>query len=178
MPCTCRHSRMQHRRGVGRCLVAACSCLFAPAKPQPARRVQPPLLRTTTVDDSGLVQQTQRERSQRERLEEMLWNRIQDALLPLPVRQFHWAKPERKYRSDFAYPQDRILIEVQGGIWAKNPGRHNRGSGYQSDSARDNLAALKGWKLLRFTEAMIKSRASDGAVETIRRALQPAETML
>lgn len=173
--CSCRHTRMQHRRGVGRCLAPACRCLFGPGKPTQPKRKEQPLLRVVTVDESGVVQATRRERSERERLEEMLWNRIVDADLPAPVRQFHWAKPERQFRSDFAWPSAKLLAEVQGGIWAKDPGRHNRGSGYQADLSRSNLASLKGWKLMAFTEAMIKSGE---AVETIRSALYPAEKLL
>jgi very-short-patch-repair endonuclease len=101
----------------------------------------------------------------------MLWRRIEDAGLPLPIKQFYWARPERMFRSDFAYVSERILLEVQGGIWAANPGRHNRGAGYQADLSRANLAAILGWKLLAFSERMIRSGE---AVATINRALSPA----
>jgi hypothetical protein len=40
--------------------------------------------------------------------------------------------------ADFAWPERMVLAEVQGGIWAANPGRHNRGSGYERDCERDN----------------------------------------
>lgn len=169
--CTCRppHPRAKHRRGVGRCLVAGCTCVFGP--PPPARHAPPVQVArgTATVDASGLVVEF-KPPSKRTRLEDMLERRIRDDGLPLPVKQFLWARPERMYRSDFAYVQERILIEVQGGIWAQDPGRHNRGSGYETDCQRDNLAALLGWKLLRFTERMIKYGE---ACETIQRALKP-----
>jgi very-short-patch-repair endonuclease len=125
----------------------------------------------TVVDESGIVVAFQRERSAKERLERMLWDRINEAGLPMPETQYHWARPERMFRSDFAYVEERILIEVQGGIWAANPGRHNRGSGYQDDARRTNLAMQLGWRLLAFTEAMIRSGE---AVQTIRQALTPA----
>lgn len=130
-----------------------------------------------TVDAEGTVLAFERPNelpramrlSEREKLERALWARIEWAGLPLPVLQYRWALSEgRQYRSDGAYIQQGILLEVQGGIWARDPGRHNRGSGYERDCERDNLAALFGWKLLRFTERMIK----DGtAVATIARAL-------
>lgn len=117
--------------------------------------------------------------SEREKLERLLWQRIEYAGLPLPVLQYHWAKSEgRMFRSDGAYPEHKVLLEVQGGIWAEDPGRHNRGSGYERDCSRDNLAALLGWKLLRFTERMIKSSE---ATRTIARALgrdEPAQREL
>lgn len=175
----CSHRRAQHRnQGYGRCGVIGCLCLAGPPKPaQPAvLAAAPRRVRARTVDgSSGLVVDVARpaERpSERVRLENMLARRIAEAGLPEPTRQYLWARPERMYRSDFAYPNDRVLLEVQGGIWAANPGRHNRGAGYEQDCERSNLAALLGWRLLAFTERLIK----DGtAVETIRRALAPAE---
>ncbi len=109
--------------------------------------------------------------SEREKLERMLLRRILDAGLPEPLRQFYWARPERMFRSDFAYETERILLEVQGGIWAKDPGRHNRASGYEADLSRSNLAVLLGWKLFAFSERMIRSGE---AVQTIKRALESA----
>jgi very-short-patch-repair endonuclease len=124
------------------------------------------------TDASGVVVDFKRDKSERERLEEMLYRRILDAGLPEPQRQYYWARPERMFRSDFAYPSDRILLEVQGGIWAQNPGRHNRGSGYEDDLRRSNIAVLFGWRLLAFSERMI----TDGtAVETICKALEPTQ---
>ncbi len=185
--CTCQppHPRILHRRGGGRCLVARCGCLFAPP-PATHRAADPPARGRATVDDSGVVlayEPPEAERairlSEREKLERLLWQAIDWARLPLPVLQYRWALSEgRQYRADGAYPDAHVLLEVQGGIWATNPGRHNRGSGYERDCERDNLAALMGWKLLRFTERMIK----DGtAVKTIARALgrdEPAQPQL
>jgi very-short-patch-repair endonuclease len=121
--------------------------------------------RRTVVDEDGTVVKTE---TDRERLERMLWNRLNDAGLPAPETQYRWA-PGRQFRADFAYPDAHILIEVQGGIWARDPGRHNRASGYQADLARSNLAQQLGWRLYAFTEKMIRS---DEAVDTIRRALE------
>jgi very-short-patch-repair endonuclease len=172
-------------------MAVGCSCLFAPSAVPRARRAEPALRGVATVDESGIVVEyrpptpeqqklaAHARLSEREKLERLLWQRIEWAGLPLPVLQYHWAKSEgRQFRSDGAYVAERILLEVQGGIWAQDPGRHNRGSGYERDCDRDNLAALLGWKLLRFTERMIK----DGtAVQTILRALgraDPAQRLL
>lgn len=123
------------------------------------------------TDASGVVQDFQRvvRDSERTKLERSLERKIAEAGLPEPQTQYLWARPERLYRADFAWPEAMVLAEVQGGIWAADPGRHNRGSGYERDCERDNLAAILGWKLLRFTERLIK----DGiAVDHIRRALE------
>jgi very-short-patch-repair endonuclease len=123
-----------------------------------------------TTDGSGVVTDFKRvaRESERTKLERMLFRRILEAGLPEPLAQHLWARPERLYRADFAWPTYMVLAEVQGGIWAADPGRHNRASGYEADCSRDNLAAILGWRLLRFTERMIKSGE---AIETITRAL-------
>jgi very-short-patch-repair endonuclease len=81
---------------------------------------------------------------------------------------------ERKFRFDFlverhgmfAMKSTAWLIEVEGGIWQK--GGHSSGTGITRDIEKGNLAALAGWRVLRFTHDMIK----DGrALKTIEQAL-------
>lgn len=85
--------------------------------------------------------------------------------LPPDAEEYRFAPP-RRFRADFAYLDARILVEVEGATYAN--GRHNRGGGYESDCIKYNLAALLGWRVLRFTRAMIESGE---ATETIKRAL-------
>lgn len=165
----CPHPRSRHRHGgYGRCEVAGCRCLFGP--PLPARTTPPePRPRAlVTTDQDGVVVDFKRP-SKRTRLEDMLWRRIRDADLPMPELEYRFALAiGRQFRADGFYPPD-VLLEVEGGIWAPNAGRHNRGSGFQDDAEKYNLAAILGFRVLRFTERMIK----DGtAVDHIRRALE------
>ena len=53
-------------------------------------------------------------------LEDLLALHIKQTRLPNPVREFS-AIPERRFRWDFAWPDRRLLVEVQGGTWAKGP---------------------------------------------------------
>ena len=85
--------------------------------------------------------------------------------LPEPEREYRFAKP-RRYPADFAYPEQHILIEVEGGIYSG--GRHVRGKGYEEDCRKYNLAVLKGLRVLRFTRTMIENGE---AIETIKEAL-------
>lgn len=183
--CTCNHPRTLHRRGVGRCMAVGCSCMFAPAGIPRARRPEPGPSATYTVDGNSTVLDFQgptpeqkklaqhARLSEREKLERALWQRVEWASLPLPVLQYHWAKSEgRQFRADGAYVEQRVLLEVQGGIWAADPGRHNRGSGYQKDCERLCLAAALGWRVMYFTEAMIKSGE---AVRLIAKAMGLSE---
>jgi very-short-patch-repair endonuclease len=60
--------------------------------------------------------------------------------------KFH---PKRMWRIDFAQPEKKIAIEVEGGAYSK--GRHTRGSGFIKDMEKYNALTVLGWKLLRYT---------------------------
>lgn len=88
--------------------------------------------------------------------------------LPEPVREFRFA-PLRKWRADFAFVDQKLLVEIEGGIWTG--GRHTRGSGYEKDAEKYNAATVLGFRVLRFTGDMVKSGA---AIETVIEALKEA----
>jgi len=60
--------------------------------------------------------------------------------------RFH---PHRRWRFDFAYPEYKVAIEVNGGVWSR--GRHTRGKGYLGDLEKLNAAQILGWIVLQFT---------------------------
>lgn len=64
------------------------------------------------------------------------------------VREYRF-HPTRQWRFDYAIPDHRIAIEIDGGIWIN--GRHNRASGYLGDMEKFNAAATLGWVVLKFT---------------------------
>lgn len=61
----------------------------------------------------------------------------------------------RKWRSDFAIPSAKILIEVDGGVFSG--GRHTRGAGFVADQIKHNAAAMLGYFVLRFVPTDIGS---------------------
>ena len=82
--------------------------------------------------------------------------------LPEPSREYTFS--ERKWRFDFAWWPEKVAVEVEGGHWI---GGHS-GKRFEQDAIKYNEAALRGWKVLRVTPAMIE----DGrAIQTIKRAL-------
>jgi hypothetical protein len=56
------------------------------------------------------------------------------AKLP-PQAEFTFAKP-RKWRFDFAWPEHRAAVELEGGIHIG--GRHTRGVGFEKDMEKYN----------------------------------------
>lgn len=74
--------------------------------------------------------------------------------------------PSRLWRLDFAWPELKVGIEVEGGSWTG--GRHVRGQGFEADCDKYNEAAIRGWLVLRVTTAMV---ADGRAVTLVGRAL-------
>lgn len=71
-----------------------------------------------------------------------------------PVREYRFHET-RKFRFDFAWIEEKLAVEIEGGIWIN--GGHNRGVGYSKDMEKYNLATLRGWKVLRFAPKDIKN---------------------
>ncbi len=70
-----------------------------------------------------------------------------------PKREFRFC--ERRWRVDFAFPEKKLAIEIEGGVWSG--GRHVRGTGYSADLEKHNALAILGWRLLRFSTAMVEN---------------------
>lgn len=99
--------------------------------------------------------------------------------LPTPQLEYYFAKSlGRMWRSEFGWPERMLLVEVEGGItpyrdpktneW-RDRGRHLTISGFTADCIKYNAAAMLGYRVLRFTPAMV----DDGsAVQIIEEALR------
>lgn len=85
-----------------------------------------------------------------------------------PVAEFRFSDT-RKFRADFAFPAQMILIEIEGGIWLGANGGHTSGKGLSRDCEKASLAALLGYRLFRFTPDMIRSGE---AIEMLLKALK------
>ena len=71
-------------------------------------------------------------------------------LLALTELKFH---PTRRWRFDFAWPNQKLAVEVEGGIFIG--GRHTRGVGFQKDCIKYAEALKLGWRVLRVEKKMI-----------------------
>lgn len=68
--------------------------------------------------------------------------------LPEPEVEYRFASP-RRWRFDYCWPDCKVALEVEGGIWIQ--GRHSRGKGMLGDMQKYNAAALAGYAVFRCT---------------------------
>ena len=89
---------------------------------------------------------------------------------PAPVRELRFAPP-RRWRFDFAWPEQKVAVECDGGT--RTGGRHVRPLGYEADQEKGNAAVLAGWRVLHFTQRDI---TSGEALRIIEAALKAGES--
>ncbi len=110
-------------------------------------------------------------------LEQAFWSELEKADLSrffkrayvlevkLPTSIYHkpkggkwcWEKSlkQRSWEFDFACPNVRILIEVDGGTYFK--GGHTSGAALENQYNKQDVAAAMKWTVMRFTRNMIES---------------------
>lgn len=84
---------------------------------------------------------------------------------PALVQEYRF-HPDRLWRFDFAHPDTKTAIEVEGGMWGQ--GRHNRPQGYAEDCEKYNAAILHGWNVFRLTGDMIQPAALEEIADYMR----------
>jgi len=70
--------------------------------------------------------------------------------------------PGSKWRCDRVWRNSRVVVEIDGGQWTVNGGRHN------SDDDRDkiNMLILNGWRVLRYSGTMLRNDP-DGVIKQV-----------
>lgn len=74
-------------------------------------------------------------------------------------KEYHF-DPERKWRSDFAILEPKILIEFEGGIYNPN-GDHRSVKGISRDIDKYNSAERLGWRVQRYSAKNYKQVLQD-----------------
>lgn len=77
---------------------------------------------------------------------------------PIPEYEFH---PTRKWRFDYAIPQWKVGIEIEGGIWRQGGGAHSHPSNIMRDIEKYNAAAVQGWRILRYMPEDLMDAVND-----------------
>ena len=85
--------------------------------------------------------------------------------LPMPVTE-HRFHPSRKWRFDYAWPDAKVALEVEGGVWTG--GRHTSSAGFLKDIEKYNAAARLGWRVLRCTPKTLLTLDTVEAVKEAR----------
>jgi len=83
-----------------------------------------------------------------------------------PEFRFH---PTRRWRFDYAFPQHKLAVELDGRGRGGHPGRHHSITGASKDYAKLNAAAVLGWRVLRFQshERAMVNRWVDTVIEAL-----------
>ena len=66
--------------------------------------------------------------------------------IPTPQVE-HRFYPTRLWRFDFAWPDQKVALDFEGGLYVR--GRHQRIKGFKNDIEKYNSAAVAGWRLFR-----------------------------
>lgn len=94
--------------------------------------------------------------------------RIEFTRLPTPETQ-HLAVPGRKFRADFAWPAQRVILEVHGAFGAGGHAGGHRGiAGWRRDLEKLSLCAAHGWRVVCADSKHVKSGE---ALEWVKAAL-------
>ncbi len=86
--------------------------------------------------------------------------------IPKPELEYRF-HPTRKFRWDACWPNLKLAVEIQGGVW--NTGKHGRGSGIVKDYEKQNIGVTLGWAILQFVPSDI---ANGSAALVIQEALR------
>lgn len=83
--------------------------------------------------------------------------------LPTPIAEHRFC--ERRWRFDYAWPDQKLALEVEGGIWTG--GRHTRGKGFLADMTKYNRATALGWRVIRCTPSTLCSNETLDLIKEI-----------
>lgn len=83
---------------------------------------------------------------------------------PTPDTEVRFAPP-RRWRFDFAWPAQKVAVEINGGLYTA--GRHSRGAGQIKDFEKLNAAQIQGWKVLQVTPRQVTDGTLTGLLANV-----------
>ena len=93
--------------------------------------------------------------------------RLQEAGLPAPIAEYKFW-PGRKFAFDYAWPEFRVALEVEGGVFTRQA--HGSISGVLRDMEKYSEAAARGWRIIR---CLPRDLLSSRTLDYLTRALSP-----
>lgn len=91
--------------------------------------------------------------------------------VPRPELEFRF-NPHRMFRADFCWVRERLILEVNGGVFIPGGGGHNSVGGFIKDQEKLNSAATMGFRVLQF---LPRELLRVETIEMVRRALRGAK---
>ena len=86
--------------------------------------------------------------------EDYMEQQLVDAKFPKWEKEYRFKKP-RRWRMDFAWPEHKVALEVEGGVFSG--GRHTTGAGFTKDCEKYAHATLEGYRIIRVTTGQIST---------------------
>lgn len=118
-----------------------------------------------TLDKSHTRQAKSRQRAKSVQLTDVFTTICKTDLKVVCVKE-HKFHPDRRWRFDYAIPEYKIALEVEGGVWTQ--GRHTRSQGFLGDMEKYNTATLMGWRVFRCTPDTLYKMAT---INLLRQAI-------
>lgn len=87
-------------------------------------------------------------------LEQLFAFQLRAMKMPEGRREYRF-HPKRMWRLDFAWPEQKIGVEIEGGVWSS--GRHTTGVGFTLDCEKYAEAMCLGWSILRVTGSQVEN---------------------
>ena len=78
-----------------------------------------------------------------------VWRCVFNAKYPLPEREYRFHE-SRRWRLDFAWPEFKLGVEIQGGQWRQR-GAHVGGYALQRDCEKSNALTEADWHIFTYT---------------------------
>ncbi len=98
-------------------------------------------------------------------LEDQFAEHVERYGLPEPIRQFKFDDTPVDWRWDFGWPQYKLLVEINGGIYQNPPTGHRSVRGLVRDYAKLNAATQRGWWSMTFETKAVESSEAVRTVE-------------
>ena len=110
-------------------------------------------------NQSNVSKRKTRQTANQQKLTDLFTSIVKADLGETCVKEYRF-HPQRRWRFDYALPEHKIALEVEGGVWTG--GRHTSSVGFLNDMEKYNTATLMGWRVFRTTpEDLYKKKTLD-----------------
>lgn len=86
--------------------------------------------------------------------------------IPEPMGEYRF-HPIRRWRFDWAWPEERVALEIEGGIWMAGKGAHSRPMNIIRDQEKQNEAGKLGWRIFRFSPREFKKGIAQAFMQEV-----------